>query len=156
MVMTSDLLESSPAATTKIPSSVRRPLPGVWLCCTCRSGDGYCLERALSRYEDTLLSRVYCSRIIEGAFAPYKQELANQPLTFVGVHCEPRELSRRNSVRAIRAAGLVALQQKIVQLCGASSDLEASSSRTEPSEMAQEVISYIAHNPSSDGFRQSY
>lgn len=88
----------------------------------------------------------------EAVLAPYQAALAQIPLLFVGLYCDPAALYQRNQQRADRAAGLSQRQQETVHFCAAQYDLRLDSTVHSSSELCAALTSHLTATRVTPGF----
>ncbi|MFV0137259.1 chloramphenicol phosphotransferase CPT family protein [Streptomyces sp. HMX87] len=76
-----------------------------------------------------------------------------QDVVFVGVHCPPEELERRERGRGDRPPGLAARQLKQVHAHGCY-DLTCDTSRATPAECARRIAAFLADRPTPTAFER--
>ncbi|GHB35222.1 hypothetical protein GCM10010331_23170 [Streptomyces xanthochromogenes] len=77
--------------------------------------------------------------------------LRPQDVLFVGVHCAPAELARRERARGDRPPGLAALQYDVVHQHG-DYDVECDTSTAGPRECATLIKEFLPHRPTPTAF----
>ncbi|MFJ1756101.1 chloramphenicol phosphotransferase CPT family protein [Kitasatospora sp. NPDC088134] len=77
--------------------------------------------------------------------------LRPEDVLFVGVHCSPDELARREAARGDRPPGLAAHQYGLVHRHG-DYDLECDTSTTSPLECAHRIKEFLPHRPTPTAF----
>jgi len=82
---------------------------------------------------------------------PFVERLHNHEVCFVGLTCDERVISDRNTSRVDRVPGLSLQQQSKVHFCRSFYDLELDSSKALPEELASQLFAFIANESISRG-----